>query len=187
MHSDKEIIEGIAAHKSKVLKYIYKELYPYVETYILQHGGSVDQAKDIFQDAMIIVYRKIVDGKFTLHCKFNTYLYAISKRLWIQDRRKEYLRINKLKEHPMVSESSPAYGTDNASEVHDLFNNHFEKLDPECKQILQLYFNGLTPEEIQKIMGISNLHQMADKKYRCKKVLIKRIMEDPKFRKFKNG
>jgi hypothetical protein len=49
-----------------------------------------------------------------------------------------------------------------------------------------MYFNGLTIEEIRDVMGINTIYHASDKKYRCKKMLIDRIKNDPKFRKLRN-
>lgn len=186
MRSDKEIVKGIASHDNRTLTYIYDELYPYVEAYVVHHGGMEDNARDIFQDAMIVVYKKIVAGQLTLHCKFSTYLYAVCKNLWIQNRKKHYLRINKLNEMSVVAEPVSDYGINDVDEKKELFEKHFRKLGPDCQKILRLYFNGATLEEICKEMGFSTVHHVSDKKYRCKKNLIERIKGDPNFRKRKN-
>ena len=186
MRSDQEILQGIASHDSCTLTYIYDELYPYVEAYVVHHGGTEDNARDVFQDAMIIVYKKIVAENLILHCKFSTYLYAVSKNLWIQNRKKHFFRINKLKEMPAVAESETNYETAVDDDSKALFDKHFRKLGPDCQKILRLYFNGATLEEIRKEMGISTLHLVSDKKYRCKKNLIERIKGDPNYRKPSN-
>lgn len=185
MLTDNEIIEGIERHNNHVLSYVYDEMFVYVESYVGHQGGSVDQAKDIFQEAMIIVYKKIVAGKFLLNCKFSTYLYAVCKRIWIQERKKEYLRSNRMKEMSYASEPDLPYEQGILEDAKALFDKHFSKLSPDCQKILLLYFNGLTPEEIRIEMGINTLHHATDKKYRCKKNLIERIKNDPLFRKLK--
>jgi RNA polymerase sigma factor (sigma-70 family) len=186
MRSDQEILRGIASHDSGTLNYIYDELYPYVEAYVVHNGGSEDNARDIFQDAMIIVYKKIMAENLVLNCKFSTYLYAVSKNLWIQNRKKHFSRINILKEMPAVAESETNYEKVVDDESKELFDKHFSRLGPDCQKILLLYFNGATMEEIRKEMGISTLHLVSDKKYRCKKNLFERIKGDPNYRKPNN-
>ncbi|MDF1570023.1 MAG: sigma-70 family RNA polymerase sigma factor [Bacteroidales bacterium] len=185
MRPDHKIIQGIAAHDNSTLKEVYQEMLPYVEAYVIHHGGTTDQARDLFQEAMIIIYRKIEAGNLELHCKFSTYLYAVCKRLWIQDRKKHFLRANKLKEISAVSEPETPYGREDMDEARELFEKHFNALGPDCQLILSMHFNGLTIEEIRKAMGISTVHHASDKKYRCKKKLIDAIKADPLFRKFK--
>lgn len=184
MPSDNEIIEGIISHDRKVLNYVYKELLPYVDAFVVHHGGSSDNARDIFQEGMIIIYRKIESGNFTLQCKFSTYLYAVCKRLWIQERKKYLHRLEKVKEINVVAESPAVYETE-PDAAQELFQKHFSKLSPECQQILRMYFNGVPLEEIRKALEINTVHHASDKKYRCKKNLIDRIRKDPLFIKMK--
>ncbi len=184
MPSDKEIIKGIISHDHTVLNYVYKELLPYVDAYVVHHGGNSENARDIFQEGMIIIYRKIESGKFTLQCKFSTYLYAVCKRLWIQERKKYLQRLEKLKEINVVAESSAVYETE-PDAMQELFQKHFNKLSPECQQMLRMYFNGVPLEEIRKLLGMKTVHHASDKKYRCKKNLIERIKSDPFFKKMK--
>ncbi len=186
MLSDKEIVEGISNNHSPALNFVYREFFPYTEAYILQQGGTREQAEDIFQDAMVVICDKINCGKFSLHCKFSTYLYAVCKRIWVQDRKKYYLRMNKLNTLELLAESESSYGRDSIDEAKELFEKHFKKLSPECQHILTMYFNGITIEEIREVRGITTVHHASDKKYRCKKNLIERIKADPNFRKMRN-
>ena len=137
-YSDNEIIEGIAADKSKVLLYVYREYSPYIEKYVVQHGGTIDQAQDLFQEGMIIIYKKIVAEDLELYCKFSTFLYAICKRVWIQERRKTILRFNKMKESGIAAEPSTPYGHEHTDEARELFDKHFKQLSPDCQKILLL-------------------------------------------------
>lgn len=185
MLSDKEIIEGIASNKNSTLHFIYEEIYPSVEGYILQNGGTADQAKDVFQESLIIILNKIQSESLELYCKFSTYLYAVSKRVWIQDRRKEFFRSNKLREAISVAESENTYGNEYIEEARELFLKHFVRLPEDCQKLLTLYFNNVPIEEIRREMKFKTDHHASDKKYRCKKNLIERIRRDPNFRKFK--
>jgi len=183
MPSDREIIEGIVNHDSNILGYIYEEILPYVDAFVVHQGGSSENARDVFQEGMIIIYRKIEAGQLELQCKFSTYLYAVCKRIWIQERKKQLQRMDKLKEMTAVAESVPPYGIDDSNEIRELFDKHFNKLSPACQKMLRLYFNGLTLEDIREVMEIKTVHHVSDKKYRCKKNLVERIKGDPAFRK----
>ncbi len=182
-YSDDEIIHGIATDNNKVLLYVYHEYYPFIEHFVYQHGGNNDQAKDLFQEGMIILYKKIRDGKLELFCKFSTYLYAVCKRIWIQERKKAMLRINKLNDTHIAAEPDVAYGEETVDAAKELFNKHFKQLSPDCQKILRLYFNDCTIEEIRNAMGYNTAHHVVDRKYRCKKSLIDRVINDPLFKK----
>jgi len=158
---------------------------PMVRKMILSSGGNVQEAQDIFQDAILIVYRKIKTGDLELNCKFSTYFYAITKKLWIQEL--------KLKKRGLINtESVPdiAAEPDNTEEyrasIIKVVMKHFTQLSCDCQKILRMHFNSATIDDIQLIMGYKTRHHTIDRKYRCKRSLIKRIINDPTFKNVKH-
>lgn len=185
--TNSDLIKGIRNHNSFILRYVYDTYYPRIEGYITHNQGSVDQARDIFQDAMIVVYNRIKSDELELSCKFGTYLYAICKNIWVQERKKHLLRTEKLKQHPlMVNDPGPANDPLLQNHLTTLLNKHFEELSKDCQKILSMYFNNFSVEEIRMAMNYKDLHHTADRKYRCKKSLMNRIVKDPLFKRLKN-
>jgi RNA polymerase sigma factor (sigma-70 family) len=185
--TDKALIQGIRNHDSPVLQHIYDTYYPIIEGYIVHNQGSRDQARDIFQEAMIVVYNKVKSGQLELTCKFGTYLYAICKKMWIQERKKYLQRNEKLRQQAMmVRDPGPADDPLLQNHLNHLFNKHFGDLSDDCQKILSMYFNNFSVEDIRTAMNYRNLHHTADRKYRCKKSLVKRIVNDPLFKRLKN-
>jgi RNA polymerase sigma factor (sigma-70 family) len=169
--TDKALIQGIRNHDSPVLQHVYDTYYPIIEGYIVHNQGSRDQARDIFQEAMIVVYNKVKLGQLELTCKFGTYLFAICKKMWIQERKKYLLRNEKLRQQAMVVEDpGPADDPLLQNHLNHLFNKHFGDLSEDCQKILSMYFNNFSVEDIRTAMNYKNLHHTADRKYRCKKV-----------------
>ncbi len=186
-YSDKEIVPGIRNHDSAVLEYVYITYFPMIEGFVIHHQGSRDEARDVFQEGMIIVYKKIRKGGFELTCKFGTYMYAICKKVWIQERKKYRLHDEKLRHQPLMV-NDPGADEDPLLYIHlnELFDRHFGQLSEDCQKILSMFFNNHSVDEIMQAMNYKDLHHAADRKYRCKKSLIKRIMNDPLFKRLKN-
>jgi RNA polymerase sigma factor (sigma-70 family) len=185
--NEEAIIKGIRNHNSSILQYVYDTQYPIIEGYIIHNQGSRDQAKDVFQEAMIVVYRRIKSGELELSCRFGTYLYAICKNIWIQERKKYLSRAEKLRQHSlMVNDPGPADDPLIQNHLRTLFDKHFSDLSEDCQKILSMFFNNFTVEDIRTAMNYKDVHHAADRKYRCKKSLIKRIVNDPLFKKLKN-
>ncbi|MGW8316875.1 MAG: RNA polymerase sigma factor [Bacteroidales bacterium] len=181
------LISGIRAHDSEVLEHIYQSYFPMIEGFVVHHKGTRDQAKDVFQEAMIVIYNRVRAGELELSCKFGTYLYAVCKKIWIQERKKYLLHQDKLKQHPMtVHDPGPEEDPLLQQHLTRIFLTHFRDLSPDCQKILSMYFNDYSLEEIRKALNYNNLHHTADRKYRCKKSLIKRILNDPLFKRLKN-
>ena len=184
---EESIIQGIRNHDSGILQYVYDTQFPIIEGFIVHNQGSRQQAKDVFQEAMEIVYKKIKSGNLELTCKFGTYVYAICKNIWIQERKKYLLHAEKLRQQPMmVHDPGPLDDPLLQKQVTDLFNKHFARLSKDCQKILNMFFNYYSVEEIRAAMNYKDQHHAADRKYRCKKSLIKRIVNDPLFKQLKN-
>ncbi len=185
--SNSDLIKGIRNHDSSILEHVYNTHYPIIEGYITHNQGSREEARDIFQDAMIIVYKRIKSNELELTCKFGTYLYAICKNIWMQERKKYLQRTQKLREQPLeVNDPGPADDPLLQNHLTDLFNKHFDALSKDCQKILSMYFNNFSVEDIRAAMNYKDLHHTADRKYRCKKSLINRIVNDPLFKRLKD-
>jgi RNA polymerase sigma factor (sigma-70 family) len=185
--TDNDIIRGILENKSHVLNEVYREYFPMVEKMILNTGGDKELAKDIFQECLIIIYKKLTKGEFTLSCRFSTYLYAVCKKIWFQEKRKRISRMKNfhLESQEIIQDPEPFQELEN-NRITNLFYKHFDQLSEDCQKILILHFNKIKIEEIQQIMNYQNPHYVMDRKYRCKKSLILRIMNDPNFKSIKN-
>ena len=81
-YTDQQLLRGIKVRDRKVLEYVHREYRPIIRLLIYQMGGSLDDAKDIFQDGMLELIRKSEDPSFQLTSSIKTLLYAICKNLW---------------------------------------------------------------------------------------------------------
>lgn len=180
-----EIIRGIAERKNNVIQFIYRTGYDSVRKLILMNKGTDEDARDIFQEALFIIYQKIVLNNFKISCSFNTYLYSVCRFMWIRElaRKQDYDDISDEFPELVVSGSlSPKIEKAGLK----IFSRHFNELCEDCRKVLNMYFRNISMEEISKIMGYKNIQIAKDKKYRCKKNLFTRIYNDPEYQKLKN-
>lgn len=184
-YTDKDYLNGISEHNSQIIKKIYSECFPMIRKMIIKSGGDTEKAKDIFQDAIMMIYHKSRKGEIKLFCKFSTYLYGVSKKLWMQELKSKSRFILPLIKSVDVLEE-PEYINEYRNSILKTFYKHFNELSEDCRKIIRMHFNMATIDEIHSIMGYSNKHHTIDRKYRCKRSLIKRIMNDPSFKNIKN-
>lgn len=185
-YTDDQIINGILQKDQVVIRFVYREYSGMIERMVINKGGDAERAKDIFQEAMLVIYTRLTRGELKLTCAFSTYLYAVSKNLWFHAVRKEkeYL-VEDFPESAGISESGPdEYHSEKFTE---LFWHHFSRMSDDCKKLLELHFMKTPLHDIMRLMGYSSEHYTADRKYKCKKSLIKRIRTDPAFKKVKDG
>ena len=64
-YSVEELLEGIRQHNTDVLKFIYRSYYPQIQHLVVTNSGNDDDAQDIYQDALIVIYKKILKNKRT--------------------------------------------------------------------------------------------------------------------------
>ena len=57
--TDSEVILGILNNSETALKRLYVAYFPMVLQLIINNNGNEDDAKDIYQEAIIVVYNKV--------------------------------------------------------------------------------------------------------------------------------
>lgn len=168
--SQSELVDAIKANKSEVLKYIYTANYPKVEAMVLKNSGSVEHAKDIFQDTFITVWSHIKQNKFTPlnDSALQGYIYRISKNKWT-----DILRSKAFKNSKTLDESLNADMNDTETYTDDEDNKlkitmtAFENLGEPCKKLLKtFYFEKKSLKEISETLHIEE-NTARNKKYRC--------------------
>jgi RNA polymerase sigma factor (sigma-70 family) len=179
-----QLIEGIRNRDNRILTIIYKEVFPVVRYYVLSNGGSQDDAKDVFQESIIIVYKQIGQDSFKPHTGFEAYLYGISRLIWLKILRNRSIHDRYLVriEEPEESYYPPESAMEEELEMR-LFRKYFLKLGEECRRILQLISEGVSYDEIAGEMGYKNEKVVRNKKYKCKEALIKMIKTDAEYQK----
>lgn len=180
-----QIIEGIEKRDNHVLTLIYKEVFPKVRHYVLKHGGTKDDAKDVFQESIIVIFKQIESESLQVKEDFEAYLYGIARLVWLKIlRNKEIHNRNVAKfEEPEHSYNLAEPVVDDELELR-LFRKHFMSLGPECQKVLQLITEGVPYDKIAEIMGYKSEKIVRNQKYKCKETLINLIKNDPEYQRF---
>lgn len=166
---DSEIIEKIKRGDEDALDYLYKKNYRMMVKMVIKNNGSEEEAKDVYQEALIVLWQKVLTKEFVLTSKISTYLYSICQNLW----RKELERKGRLSHE----ESDPGEILDiDKKERIEIINNCINDLGETCRSILTYYyFDKLSMNDIAEKMGFANSDTAKTKKYKCKKELDKKI------------
>jgi RNA polymerase sigma factor (sigma-70 family) len=175
-------------HDSDTLEYIYKKFFPSVKAFVNSNSGNDDDARDVFQEAIVVIYRKVSDKSFALTCSFKTYVYSIVKHLWLKELEKRKAAGVKLQvEGEMDVAEEPLDGSffDPKSERFRLYQKHFLMLSEDCQKVLRLFFAKQSLQEIAQVMGFGSEKYAKKRKFQCKEILFKRIKNDPEFNKIR--
>ncbi|MCG8477132.1 MAG: sigma-70 family RNA polymerase sigma factor [Cytophagales bacterium] len=183
---NQRLINGIKNSCQKIVNQVYKDYYPSISNFVLKNQGTPEAAQDIFQEGLIVIYRKSLQGDFHISCSFHTYLYAICKNLWYKELRKKGRYVQEVHENTHVIDANEIYKLQEKQERYELFRRKFKELNEDCQKILFHFFEKKSMKEITEIMGFKNEGYTKKRKFKCKEKLVKLIREDSIFAELVN-
>lgn len=167
--SDKEILERLNRGDDTALAQLYKQHLRMICGLITKNGGDLDDAKDIFQDALIVVWEKARAGNLVLTSRFGTFLYSICQNMWLKELNRRSKNNGQMVDR---QEEESSFENDRAA----LINQCIQAMGDVCQQILMLYyFDKLSMQEIAKRLNLANADVAKSKKYKCKQELDNKV------------
>ncbi|MBO9703629.1 MAG: sigma-70 family RNA polymerase sigma factor [Sporocytophaga sp.] len=140
---------------------LYKKAFPAVARYISRKGGNYEEAKDIFQDALIIYYEKLVTKSFAPVKNEKAYILGIAKHLWC--RRLESNVVNDTIDN---AASETVIEEDNL--LTDKLMHLLETAGQKCMEILSaFYYDKASITDIAQQFGYSGTRSATVQKYKC--------------------
>jgi len=164
---NKRIISGILSGNQQVFNDLYEHEFPKVVWLILRNSGNMDSAKDVFQDALVILIEKVNHLEHDLTCSIKTYLYSICRRLWLEQLRKDKKTIHLTDSYDHIETDLVIINHDTIPDIYDEINDAIEKLGNPCKQLLEaFYYKNMSWDEIAKALGYKNAASAKNQKYK---------------------
>lgn len=142
---------------------MYEEAFPAVARFVATHGGTLEDAKDIFQDALVIFYELTAEKKVAIHVSEKAYLTGIAKHVWLKKYRKE----------------KTAIALDDLETAIELPTDYFEQHDTNLLTLLEqtgkrcldlmraFYYDKMSLTEIAKSFGFSGVRSATVQKFKC--------------------
>ena len=167
--NEQALLKGLALNDSKAIETIYKDNFSMVQAFILHNNGSYDDARDIFQEAMIALYEKAQSESFVLTCQIKTYVYSICRRLWLK-------RLQQLGRYSnQVDSLEETIPVEEDLEIHEKRNAEFAIMDramyslgEPCKSLLEGYYlKKMGMQELAAEFGYTNADNAKNQKYKC--------------------
>jgi RNA polymerase sigma factor (sigma-70 family) len=183
-HPDHVYIEGIASNNSKILEEIYQKYSKAIIKLVMDSNGTIDDAKDVIQESLIIIYKKSQDKDFQLTSRFLTYFYAIARHVWWKMLKKKRTNEVSIDENLGLIEESNIEAAILKREKHTFYLSKLKELGEQCQQLLQYHTEGKRVKEIVQLMGFSSEGYARKRKFKCKEKLIKMIKQDQKYQEF---
>jgi RNA polymerase sigma factor (sigma-70 family) len=180
-----QILEGIYRNDSRIVQYVYDKYFKTIRKFVRQFGGTEEDAWDVFQDAIIVIYEQVKDKDLKLKHTFLTYFYAICKNIWfktLRDRDKKYYeqieQSANLEQYTLSSYEGDLEEIIEKEKRIKLYQLNFVKLSKECQRMLKLVAKGFTVEEITNEFNYKSTGFTYKKRRICKERLIRLIKEE---------
>ncbi len=163
------VFKAVGNNDKDAIELAYRENYPLIQHFVISNNGSEDDARDIFQEAMMVLYEKAKMPGFELTCQIRTYLYSVCRRLWLKK-----LQYNRRIES-QVENFDKIVPVEEDIEQHEKLNGQYlimrtamGKIGEPCKSLIEaFYVHRKNMQEIAGFFGYTNADNAKNQKYKC--------------------
>lgn len=187
-HPDQYFIEGLANNDSAIIQSIYKKFVPKVVSYVRNNSGDEDQAQDVVQEVMILLFNQAKAKQLQLTCPFDAYFFLLCKRKWLNELKKSSNKgVTIQDDFTSTNESTEEMlaQTETFEEKQQLFDAMFQRLGEKCQEVLKWSFTLKSMEEVAEKLNVTYGY-VRKKKSLCTGQLTQWIQENSRFKSLKN-
>jgi len=178
--TDQQFLQGLREGDSEVLSALYKRYYNIVLKLVVNNSGSSDEAADIYQESIIVLFENSEKPGFELKCQLQTYLYSVAKRLWLKQlKRKGRTYLMKEEEESYIVDVTEDLSLHQKKELDfERIEKSLVELGEPCAGLIRdFYVLQLSMEEIAEKFGYTNSDNAKNQKYKCLQRLKKYFFE----------
>jgi RNA polymerase sigma factor (sigma-70 family) len=177
LNNDTKLIDAIRHGSEEALVELFHQNRRAIHSLVCRNQGSEEDAEDILQEALVILWENIQKGTFEYRAKLSTYIYATAKNIWFR-------RLAQHRREVRTSEDALNVAVEDPTPLEELEANErtyavqkaMEQIGNPCRELLLLfYWEEQSMEEIALRLGFANADTVKSKKYQCKKLLEKLV------------
>ncbi|MCC7501387.1 MAG: sigma-70 family RNA polymerase sigma factor [Flavobacteriales bacterium] len=159
-------VAGLQRNDPATVRALYSTHLPAVKRYVLQNGGTGNDAQDMFQEAMTVLWMSVKEGRLVPDTDPGGFLYRVAKNKWLDVVRSAAHRHMKV----VHDDRALDHGTDVVDDIEERIvrlRDVYDKLDDKCRKVLdQFYFERKDLATIAEGMGVEE-ESIRTIKYRC--------------------
>ncbi|HOZ84289.1 MAG TPA: sigma-70 family RNA polymerase sigma factor [Niabella sp.] len=164
------LLKGLARNDKKAVEMIYSQNYNLVQALVVNNSGTIDDAKDLFQEAMMVLFEKARSGNFELNCQIRTYLYSIARRLWLKKLNQGNRQAADFDDtnETMILVDDDVQEHEQKNAAFEMMHSAINNLGEPCKSLLEsFYFKNKSMLDIAQDFGYTNAENAKTQKYKC--------------------
>ena len=183
-YTDAELIAAISAGRelNDAIRYIYRQYSQATSSFIMQHGGSEQDADDIFQETVVAFIEVVQKGKYRMEASVKTFLNSIARNYWfneIKKRDRSGLRDKQFEQSRDKNEADVSHHISEMERKRQL-RDLVDQLGDSCRKVLLLfYYENLSMKEMVDHLPYDNEQVVRNKKYKCLQALTGLIKDNP--------
>jgi len=149
------------ATEQEILTDIYCDAFPTAAQIIKRLGGTTEEAKDVFHDALLIYLERKATGRLQIQTSVKAYILGITKILWLHSREKYFLPLPEEVENFVQEEQRE-------SEEEKNIMDYLILAGQKCLQLLKaFYYEQYSLKEIAGQFGFGGVRSATVQKYKC--------------------
>lgn len=167
--TEQEILSRLQSGDQEALVELYRSNFAMVKSHVLKNNGVVEDAEDLLQEALVVLWQNVRKPDFELTVRISTYIMAVCKNLWLKQLSKTGRMMGEELIQPQMHSENPVEGR-----AMDLRKIHeaLDQLGDTCRNLLiMFYFDGYDMDAIARQMNFNNSDTAKAKKYQCFKKL----------------
>ncbi len=189
MNTDEEFLRLLRSEEAremeKGMKKLYQSYFQNISNFITQNSGSLEDAEDVFQEGILVLFNQVKDQNFVLTSKLKNYFYSICRYAWLNKLKQSGIRIEELKDFGEPTQMDDlAFKNMELSEEKKAMLELLQQLGEDCQQLLlHYYYDRFNLKEIAVRMDYASDEVVENKKAKCLKQLKQGIDTSSFFKK----
>lgn len=177
-HPDVRYLRALCAGERELIEEIYRLHSGHIRQWVLRNNGDAEDAKDLFNEAILAIYDQYCGSDFVLTRSFGALLAAICRNQWFSQLRKknteqqvrsaEALRYTEEQEDAdllVLAEEAQAQ-----RRRRECMERTFQQLTERCREVLALLDGrGMPGEEVARQLGISDRNAVYVRAHECRR------------------
>jgi RNA polymerase sigma factor (sigma-70 family) len=179
LNEDARILDQIRNGDEEALVKLYTTNHKQVLAYVTRNNGTRDDAEDMLQEALVILWERVRTGRYEYSARIGTFVVGTVKNMWLR----RLARMRREIPTDMADDPTPDEDKSTLEQMIDAEEAAgialaITRLGDPCRSILLLYYwEERSMDDIATTLGFANADTVKSKKYQCKKALEKLLKE----------
>lgn len=159
-------LAGLLRNDPASLRVLYTAHFGKVRTFVLANSGTGDDARDVFQEAITILWLRAREGTLAPGTDPGAFLFSIARNKWLDTVRSAARRHMNVV-HDQRMHAAAMEPEDGVEERLSRLRSIYEQLDDKCRTVLdRFYFERKDLATIAQELGVEE-ESIRTIKYRC--------------------